>query len=393
MKQIRAHINPPLRNDRSLHLAWLILVFFVLLAVLAPFLANENPIRCTVGNETYYPIISDINWKSKCASGECDMVRPMIPFSPQTIDIASRNLSPSQGFGKAHYFGTDGLGRDVAAGVVYGARTAVFISFFATFLALLFGGCYGLVMGYFANDRLRYARKRLVLLVVMTGVILYVMAWLRNMYQAEIISFVSLLGGLMMSLLIAFFTWRWGARRFEVRDRSILLDEMGMRFIDLLQALPGLFIILLVLQLFDQGSSLLLIGLIAFLLSPVMALHARAEVLRHRNKNSVRSAIMTGKGDLHIWRYDIIPFMVRPLFVTLAFSIAGAILLEATLSFLGIGLAVEHVSWGTLIKLAQQNSSNWWLLFFPSACLVALIWSVQRIGRHIEVSLREQSNG
>lgn len=393
MKQIHAHINPPLRNDRSLRLAWLILLFFVLLAIMAPFLANENPIRCTVGHEAYYPIISDVNWKGKCAAGECDMVRTLIPYSPRTIDMASRNLSPSQGFDRAHYFGTDGLGRDVAAGVVHGSQTAVVISFSATFLALLLGGFYGLVMGYFANDRLRYARKRVVLLAVMTGVVLYVMSWLRNLYLADLISSVSFVGGLMMLLLIAFFIWRWGAKRFEVRDRSILLDEMGMRVIDLLQALPGLFVVLLVLQLFDQGSGLLLIGLIAFLLSPVMALHARAEVLRHRNKNSVRSAMMSGKGDFYIWRYDIIPFMVRPLFVTLAFSIAGAILLEATLSFLGIGLAVEHVSWGTMIKLAQQNSSNWWLLFFPSTCLVALIWSVQRIGRHIEVSLREQSNG
>lgn len=391
MKAIQANIRPEKSKRGSIRWAWGTIILFIGLALFGPMLANENPLIVRTADQTYYPMWSDVNWQGICQEDDCQLTHTFIPYSPQTIDVANRNLSPVEGMSKQHYLGTDALGRDVVSAIIHGARTAIFVSFFAAFLAFLFGGMYGLFMGYYSNNRIYYSPTKLLINILIIGAVIYLMAWLRNMTSADMLSIPMFL--LLIGLLLGstFFMLNRLAKRSIGTKRRLPLGELGMRLVDLIEALPGLFIVLLVMQLTQQPGVRQLIGLIAFLLAATMARHARAEVLRQRSKPSVLAALLHGKSDLVIWWHDIIPYMVRPLLVALALSMAGAILLEATLSFLGIGLPVEHVSWGTLIKEAQQAPEHWWLLVFPSICLIALIWSLQRLGRAVERSLRRQT--
>ncbi len=375
-------------------LAYGIIFFFVLVSFLAPLISNVDPIYVNDGQRTYWPVVNSTNWQKICQDKNCIKKYTIIPFSPETIDVSSIHASPgtkSKEFDQApHLLGTDEIGRDVMSALIHGSRTAVWISFLAVLVAFMVGLLYGLCMGYYGSDKFSMTIGQRIGLFFTCALFIYVGYFLFNLNQSGMVSSIVAIFLLLLILVAYVFVSRLILRLTASIGKAspVDVDAVGMRVVDMVKSLPPLFIVLFALQIIGQANIWSLVLLIAYLLWATFARHSRAEVIRLRNKPSVQSAMLAGRSDLWIWRYEFLPFIVRPLFVTFAFSIAAAVLLEATLSFLGLGLPVDHVSWGTLINSARISGQSWWLLVFPGMCMLSLIWSLQHIGRHWESILR-----
>jgi len=109
---------------------------------------------------------------------------------------------------------------------------------------------------------------------------------------------------------------------------------------------------------------------------------ARASTFVQMNKEYVQAAIMMGQHPLRVMFVHILPNILGPLLVIMTVDLASAILLEATLSFLGIGLPADSPSLGTLIRIGMQFllSGEWWILWIPTLFLVALVVSINILG-------------
>ena len=102
---------------------------------------------------------------------------------------------------------------------------------------------------------------------------------------------------------------------------------------------------------------------------------ARAETLAIKEENYILSAKAMGYSDLRIMFKHILPNIAPTLIIVACFSAAGTVLLESTLSFLGIGLAAEDVSWGKILA-EGRNLKSWWLVVFPGGAIFFLILSL-----------------
>ncbi len=109
---------------------------------------------------------------------------------------------------------------------------------------------------------------------------------------------------------------------------------------------------------------------------------ARASTFVQMNKEYVQAAIMMGQRPTRVMFVHILPNILGPLLVILTVDLASAILLEATLSFLGISLPADSPSLGTLIRIGMQFllSGEWWILWIPTLFLVALVVSINILG-------------
>ena len=217
--------------------------------------------------------------------------------------------------------GTDDQGRDMVSAVLYGARLSLLIGLMAMVIATVMGVGLGLAAGYY--------------------------------------------GG-----------------RF---------DAIVMRIADVQLALPAILTALLIdgiargiLPPSSQENLRVVVLTIAIALSLWVnfARTARASTFVERNKEYVQAAMIMGQHPLKVMFWHILPNILGPLLVIMTVDLASAILLEATLSFLGIGLPADSPSLGTLIRIGMQFllSGEWWILWVPTMFLVALVVSINILG-------------
>ncbi|MBD5771351.1 ABC transporter permease [Marinomonas colpomeniae] len=168
-------------------------------------------------------------------------------------------------------------------------------------------------------------------------------------------------------------------------------DAIIMRIADIQLALPAILTALLIDGIargilppeVQQDLRVVVLTLaIALSLWVNFARTARASTFVEMNKEYVQAAIIMGQGPIRIMFIHILPNILGPLLVIMTVDLASAILLEATLSFLGIGLAADSPSLGTLIRIGMQFmlSGEWWILWIPTLFLVALVVSINTLG-------------
>ena len=179
----------------------------------------------------------------------------------------------------------------------------------------------------------------------------------RVMYGAR----VSMTLGLATALIATAFGITYGVAAGYLGGRT---DNLFMRLLDVIYALPDLLLIILLTILLGRG----LTGMVAALslVSWVtVARLVRGEVLRLKSSDHLDAARALGAGHLRIITVHLLPLMLGPLLVTLSFRIPSAILAESTLSFVGIGLAPPTPSWGNM-------ASDGWaaLRFYPHVIIV-----------------------
>ncbi len=245
------------------------------------------------------------------------------PYDLASFSLMDGLLPPVwQEFGSERFLlGTDDQGRDMISSILYGARLSLMIGVSAMIIATTLGVGLGLAAGYFGGR-----------------------------FDAVVMRIADIqlaLPAILTALLI------------DGIARGILPTEMQQ----------DLRVVVLTLA-------------IALSLWVNFARTARASTFVEMNKEYVQAAVMQGQHPLRVMFVHILPNILGPLLVIMTVDLASAILLEATLSFLGIGLPADSPSLGTLIRIGMQFllSGEWWILWIPTLFLVALVVSINVLG-------------
>jgi peptide/nickel transport system permease protein len=160
---------------------------------------------------------------------------------------------------------------------------------------------------------------------------------------------------------------------------SGIADIIGMRLVEIFEAIPQLFLLLTFVAFFGRSLYIMMviIGLTAW---PGYARYVRAEYLKLRRQDYVQAAVAAGIPLTSVLFRHILPNGVAPILVAASFGVASAILAEAVLSFLGLGL-VDDPSWGQMLSQAVKSSTfNWWMALFPGGAIFLTVLAYNLIG-------------
>ncbi len=169
----------------------------------------------------------------------------------------------------------------------------------------------------------------------------------------------------------------WGAIAGYVGGR---IDAVMMRLVDIMYALPFMIFIVLLMVVFGRNMLLLFlaIGAVEWL---TMARIMRSQVQSLRQQEFVEAAISLGLPPSTIIRRHLIPNALGPIIVYTTLTIPGVMLLEAFLSFLGLGIQPPQTSWGLLISYGAETMEEFpWLLIFPGLALTLTLFSLNFLG-------------
>ena len=410
----RSQVLGRFRSKRSAVWSLRLLYVFFTIALFGDFLANEKPLYCVIEGKTYFPVLHqygvDLGW----TQWEPSLVRARwrelnyeavvfapIPYSATTRDVKNTHFAhPFRGQRVEskrfwHWLGTDQLGRDVAAGLVAGTRIALLVGLGAMALATLIGLFLGTIAGYWGDHGLKTSWVRLVLLVV--G--LYFGLFFGFISRAYSIGEANAAGGVPAALFTGLI-WLIGMlvlanvlgflieRVFHLRKRvRIPVDLLVMRSVEVMESIPGLLLILALAALIRKPSIwyvMLIIGLVGW---TSIAQFVRAEMLKVRRQTYIEAAQALGLRASRIMFRHALPNALSPVLILIAFGVARAILSEATLSFLGIGLGPEEVTWGKLLSEARSNFNAWWLAVFPGVAIFCMVLLFNLLGEGLSDAL------
>jgi peptide/nickel transport system permease protein len=250
-------------------------------------------------------------------------IAPHDPFDLATLNLSDAVKPPAwSAEGDALYpLGTDDQGRDMLSAIMYGARISLLVGVSAVVFSTVVGVAVGLLAGY--------------------------------------------LGG-------------WA-------------DGLLMRIADIQLTFPSILIALLVdgvvraalpRELHDRIALFVVIFAIGISAWPQFARTVRGSTLVERNKEYVLAARVIGISQLRIMLAHVLPNVVGPVLVIATLGLSSAIITEATLSFLGVGVPPTQPSLGTLIRIGNDFlfSGEWWITIFPGAALIAMVLSVNLLG-------------
>ena len=164
-------------------------------------------------------------------------------------------------------------------------------------------------------------------------------------------------------------------------------DSALMRFVDIMLTFPTLFLILAVIAILGPGifNIMTVIGLTNWM---GVARLVRAEFLTLKERDFVTSARALGAGDNRIIFRHILPNAISPVFVSATLGVAGAILIESSLSFLGIGVQPPSPSWGNILSSGMDNIEiAWWLSLFPGLAILLTVLSYNLVGEGLRDAL------
>jgi len=245
------------------------------------------------------------------------LVGPLVyPVDPKAIDI----LVSSQGPSTTHPMGTDDLGRDMLARVLYGGRISLSVGFVAMLIAMLVGTTVGLLAGY--------------------------------------------------------------VRR---------IDNLLMRFTDMMLTLPQIPLLLVAMALFrdplrqrfglEMGAFIMVVTVIGVLGWMPTARMVRGSVLSLKQKEFVEAAVNVGARSDSIMTRHILPNVFGIIIVAATLEIAAAILTESTLSFLGVGFPPDVPTWGSLLFYGRNYMTQFpWMVIFPGLMISLTILAINFIG-------------
>ena len=264
-----------------------------------------------------------------------DIVAPYNPFDPASVSLMDAFTPPvwSDGGTSSFILGTDQQGRDMFSTMIYGSRISLIVGFASIIFAMILGVFLGITAGYIGG---RYE----IVVMRLTDV------------QLTIPS-------ILMALLV------------DGIARGIISREMH-----------------------DEMAIYVLIFAIGISEWPQFARVSRAATLVEKNKDYVAASTIIGVSNLVVMFKHILPNIMRPILVIGTIGLALAILAEATLSFLGVGVPPTTPSLGTLIRLGNDFlfSGEWWITFFPAIFLVLLAFSINLLGDWMRDTLNPKLN-
>ncbi|MGI2883049.1 ABC transporter permease [Vibrio furnissii] len=251
------------------------------------------------------------------------LVAPTNPYDLSSIDIMDSELPPSwMEDGDARFLlGTDNQGRDILSTILYGSRLSLTIGFLAVGLQLFLGIVIGLSAGYFGGR---------------------IDSFLMRFADVQL-SFSTMMVAIIVS--------------------AIFKASFGSEF-------------------FSEYAVIMLVVIIGVAEWPQYARTIRASVLAEKKKEYVEAARVMGFKSPRIMFRHILPNCLSPILVISTVQVANAIMSEAALSFLGLGLPVDQPSLGSLISIGFNYifSGSWWITIFPGIVLVTLVLVINLLG-------------
>ncbi|MCB0725017.1 MAG: ABC transporter permease [Ignavibacteriae bacterium] len=164
------------------------------------------------------------------------------------------------------------------------------------------------------------------------------------------------------------------------------VDLIISRFIEIMLNFPTFFLIIVIVAIY--GSSIWFVMLaIGFTTWTTEARLIRGEILKVRNMEYILAANSVGLPNGRIIFRHVLPNSIAPVLVSGAFAIAGAIILEAGLSFLGVGVSATTVTWGSLVNEGRVSTNAWWLAIFPGLMIFIAVVSYNLIGEGLRDAL------
>ena len=250
-------------------------------------------------------------------------IAPHDPYDQASYDIMDAELPPSwlDGGDERFLLGTDNQGRDILSTMLYGSRVSLTIGLFAVGLQLVLGIVIGLFAGY-AGGRIDNLLMR---------------------FADVQLSFSTMMVAIIVS--------------------AIFQAALGGEF-------------------YSQYAILMLVVIIGISEWPQYARTIRASVLAEKKKEYVEAARVMGFRAPRIMFRHILPNCLSPILVISTVQVANAIMSEAALSFLGLGMPVDKPSLGSLISIGfnYMFSGSWWITAFPGLCLVVLVLVINLLG-------------
>ncbi len=165
------------------------------------------------------------------------------------------------------------------------------------------------------------------------------------------------------------------------------VDALVMRFVDIMLCFPTFFLILAVIAFLDPSiwNIMIVIGLTSWM---GVARLIRAEFLSLRQRDFVLAAQALGASDLRLIFRHILPNAMSPVLVSATLGVAGAILTESALSFLGIGVQPPTPSWGNMLIIGKQTlGSAWWLSVIPGLAILITVLGYNLLGEGVRDAL------
>lgn len=403
------------KKDKIALICLYLLFLLIGIAVLAPVIANERPLYAEYKGYTFYPAFSsesrtDSIFKENGSLDEVlqyditdwrtldfkKVVWPLIPYSPEGMDRYNRDyVSPSgkQRFKNKdgeiteapkkfrHLLGTDGIGRDLASGLIHGTRISLMVGLVSMGIASLIGIILGALAGFFGDNKLKMPRIKyhFTLIGLFFGFFYgfgqrkYAISY--GFSEGVVSGMVELListGIIILSVTI----FRLISRLIKINklqeETYVPIDTFVSRGIELLNSIPRLLLIITITAVVERSIwiVMIIIGITGW---TGIARFTRAELLRIRSLEFVQAAQSLGFSSARTIFKHALPNALAPVFVSIAFGIASAILIESGLSFLGIGVPDDIVTWGSLLNLGRQNLEAWWLIIYPGMAIFLTI--------------------
>lgn len=316
------------------------------------------------------------------------------PLIESLLGMSFSDLQPEFGllppFSKSesmfHLLGTDYLGRDLFVGMIHGARVAFAVAVASVAISLLLGLSIGLLIGYYGDSGIRKNLiQQLVILISMVFSVYYFFSMiLDGVSLYNILPFLIVIGcAILLDKLLG---------KLKIRKFGVPLDLIMQRLFELREGLPGLFIILSVAAIISTQSIFSVAIIIAILYWMTFARHARAETLHVKQEDYIMSAQSSGVSDFRLLFYHILPNAMPTIYVIIAFTFGSVILLESSLSFLGIGLPIEEVSWGKILAGARKSPKAWWLAIFPGLAIFLVLYAFNNLADYFGQYQRRHDN-
>jgi peptide/nickel transport system permease protein len=297
-----------------------------------------------------------------------EKLRP--PLSSPNLDDLSKEEIPPLG---VYLLGTDELGRDVFARMLQGAWVSLTVGFVAVGIAVLIGIILGGLSGYYGHSPIRVGQVLIVGLVVLVTV-----HWSRMPGSFVVILIASSIG--LAVVLFILRNEKSGGPLFFLNSQLLSVDMLVTGLIDIMLCFPSFFLILTVVALLPASiyNIMIVIGLTSWMGA---ARFVRAEFLSLREQDFVTAARALGVPDWRIIFRHMVPNAIAPVLVSATIGIAGAILTEAGLSFLGFGVPPPHATWGNILSDGKNYLFDApWLTFIPGIAILVVVLSFNLFG-------------
>lgn len=193
---------------------------------------------------------------------------------------------------------------------------------------------------------------------------------------------ISLIVGILSTMLSTAIAVVYGAAAGLASSK---IDDVMMRFAEILMSVPQILFVMFLQAIAGDATVIsisLIIGVTGWM---AVAKMVRSEVRDLRNTGFVMAARTMGGGFFYILRRHLLPNFMPTIMYMIVTNIGGAIAMEATLSFLGLGLPMEIISWGSLMSLSQRAmlTGAWWIILIPGIFLVVTLICITETGEYL----------